>query len=775
MDSISTFEETLAFRPKNDGPIDTHPSKEVPPKQLCDRCVKLNLVTLLSQETKDISIGCLAEYDNANCPFCAIVSQSVGLTWGSDWNIEEVCSKANTTVRLYMRSKSPFSTKINGRTQHPYPRLLLAIDWQPPNIQRNRAPIKEVDRVKNRFVIAEIESLPDPFGCSSLGGTLLPRREVGERIDVDLIQRWLEECKRHKHSSKSFHRKCDLFQSEHPFRLIDVVDRCLVLKNERCDYVALSYVWGPVKTILDSEPGTAPILLSTKNNADELGVPQALPQTQEALHRGGRIPRTVRDAMELTRQIGMRYLWVDTLCIMQDDPQDVDRLIGRMDDIYDHAAVTAIAAAGADADAGLWGISPRSGYPIQPERIAAPEGGSISLSLCPPSLCDEVRRLKWNTRGWTFQEQCLSQRVLYFATNEVYFNCSEVQWREGYDHGEKEGRFRTVDVRTGPPIWNGHIRKDPDPSPYRYLGDVIARNRVQSYQAAVQDYTRKELTKPYDILNAFEGIFNRFRESTDNSSPTICQTQGIPSQILYQSILWFPSNNATRRPRSKPDNRLSSWSWASWTGPVDFVYAESYWVSRYISHAIKKKAPLYAVITSWIFGEPKKESWCWSSPVWEAASQGSVPGQRIKPDEVARAKDYLKTVLGIDANALLSISRLVAPPVTKLSCGALGFVGACLLSTEFCFVDTKKDHKVRRLEVGKHEGEFRFDDGVEVVDELVPVVAGETITGSGTYSIVLGLATEYGVSRRVGIGFVYFSKDPEVARPEWRYKFFCLI
>ena len=561
MGPMATFEETLVFRPKNDGPIDHHPPEEDPPKQLCGTCAKLDLMTLLSQETKEISIGRLAQYDNTNCPFCTMVSASVGLAWGPDWNIEEVCSRAQTMVRLYMRSKSPFSTKEKGRTLHPYPRLLLAIDWQPPNIRRNRAPIKEVDRVKNRFVIAEIESLPDPSGCSSLGGTLLPRRGVGERIDVDLIKRWLEQCKRHKHSTKSLQRKCDLFQAEHPFRLIDVVDRCLVLKNERCEYVALSYVWGPVKTILDSEPGTAPILLSTKENVNELRVPQTLPRSQEVFHSGGRIPRTVRDVMELTRQIGMRYLWVDTLCIVQDDEHDKERLINRMDDIYDNAAVTVIAAAGADADAGLWGISPRSGYPIQPERIAAPEGGSISLSLCPPSLCDEVRKLKWNTRGWTFQEQCLSQRVLYFATNEVYFNCSEVQWREAYDHGEKEGHFRKVDVRTGPPIWNGHLRNDPDPSPYRYLGDVNARNRIQSYQAAVQDYTRKELTKPRDILNAFEGIFNRFRESTDSSSPTICQSQGIPSHFLYQSILWFPSNRATRRPRSRPDNRLSSWSW----------------------------------------------------------------------------------------------------------------------------------------------------------------------------------------------------------------------
>lgn len=122
------------------------------------------------------------------------------------------------------------------------------------------------------------------------------------------------------------------------------------------------------------------------------------------------------------------------------------------------------------------------------------------------------------------------------------------------------------------------------------------------------------------------------------------------------------------------------------------------------------------------------------------------------------------------------MSRVVAPPVSKLSCGALGFVGACLLPTEFCFVGGTTNDKIRKLEVGDHEGVFRFDDEVVVVDELVPVVAGKTIDKSSrTYSIVLGLSTEYGVSRRVGIGFVYWSKDLGVARPAWRYKFFCLI
>lgn len=82
--------------------------------------------------------------------------------------------------------------------------------------------------------------------------------------------------------------------------------------------------------------------------------------------------------------------------------------------------------------------------------------------------------------------------------------------------------------------------------------------------------------------------------------------------------------------------------------------------------------------------------------------------------------------------------------------------------------------QVHPLEVGAHRGQFRYDsDEVEDIDELVPIVAGDTITKEpDVYSILLGFVTRDGVSRRVGIAYLYYSKDADVAKPPWEYRIF---
>ncbi|RYP69876.1 hypothetical protein DL771_005819 [Monosporascus sp. 5C6A] len=678
--------------------------------------------------------------------------------------------------QLFIQSRSPLSVKESGRTEHPQPRLLLAIDQKPPSLQHNRAPLREIDRVKDRFIIAEIESLPDDSAPSAPKKVnFLPRREVGECINIRLVKHWLEECKKHKHSKKAVTGN-GLFQREHHFRLIDVIDECLVQRAERCDYVALSYVWGRIPTILapGDNPEMTPILLTIRENVKDLSVPKALSLSRQASLRSGRIPRTVRDAMELTRKIGIRHLWVDTLCIVQDDQEDKSRLIGSMDDVYNTATLTIIAAAGSDADAGLRGISPRTGCLIEPAKITnASEGTTLNLSICLPSLCEEVRRSTWNTRGWTFQEQCLSQRCLYFTAEETFFNCTEVQWREGYNYGEQKCQDFDVQVRTGPPWWNMKLRKDLDPTPYQYLGDANKGLDIQNYQRAVQDYSRKNLTFPQDILNAFEGIFNRFKRPGDTSELNIRQTQGIPAHFLFQGILWFPSDDCQKRfcKPSQPgglSEQFSTWSWTSWIGPVEFVFAESLWLSRNISQAPIKRVPIYVPIPFWHYGASSRRYW--SRDIWKDAYEARNNTARHESDELSCTKRYLSDNIGINFDLLLDRSLSEVPP--GLSCGELGFFGPYLPSREFR-LSVATGRRVGSLEVSVHRGEFRFDGEVEEVDELIAVVAANTITRPpDTQSILLGVGTRDGISSRVGIGFIYYSKDPSSLKPQWQYKFF---
>ncbi|OTB19332.1 hypothetical protein K445DRAFT_314217 [Daldinia sp. EC12] len=733
-----------------------------PRSHLCNTCEKLDLERRFTDETNEQSVGNLSQFNDPGCPFCTIISKAASRAWGTD------PSSSKISCRLFIQSRSPLSVKENGHIHHPQPRLLLAIDKKPPEFSINRVPLRQIDRVKNRFIIAEIERFPTESELN-----YLPRLEVGTKLNIPLLRNWLEECRKHEHSKLAIERGGrGLFQTEHPFRLIDVNQECLVRKDTICEYVALSYVWGRRPTLLfpGEDEKEVPILLSLQGNVDELSVPMGLSKSRPETRKTGRIPLTIRDAIEFTRLMGMQYLWVDTLCIVQDDPADKARLIGRMDDVYDCAAVTIIAAAGADADAGLRGVSPRTGHPLKPTKIVDPPAGSVlNVSTCLRSLCEEVRSATWSTRGWVFQEQSLSQRCLYFTAEEVFFNCSEAQWREGYDYSPKKHAHVNIGVRTGPPWWTRSLRKDLDPTPYHYLGDVGGKLDIQAYQTAVQEYSRKNLTFPHDILNAFEGVFNRFNGDRDASGLNIRQTQGIPPHLLYQALLWFPYGQSEKRlcQSEQADDRFSTWSWVYWTSPMEFAFADSLWLSRNISQAPIKRIPIYTPIICWYYGGSQKQFW--ARDIWKTICEIQGHTTKKAPEEFRRTK-YFFDRIGISTETLLDRSRSKQPP--NLNYGELGFVGSYLDAGQF-EIKAAKDERIKTLKVSCHEGQFRFDGEIETVDELVVIVAANTITKlPDTQSILLGLTTQGGVSRRVGLGYIYYSRAEDFVKPEWKYKFF---
>lgn len=536
---------------------------------LCAECSKLDFRAMLEDETPEEAMGPLSDHLHEDCPFCQLISGAIRQQWGEGWSSSKLCSESTNPPNIFIQSRSPVSTKEHGYIQYPDPRLLLALDVTPPGFNENRRVIREVDRVKDRHIIAEIETVPGDYSkCDPKDEPLMPRREVGSSVDYDLVKQWLKNCMHHSHTHKAkeqMARECldrSLFGARNGFRLIDVQDECLVLKKEPCAFAALSYVWGRLPTVLYSIEGSneVPILLTTKATLEHLSTPKGLSTSSIAEMKDARIPQTVWDAMEVTRNIGMRYLWIDTLCIVQDDKEDKDYLIQSMDDVYDIATVTFVAASGQNADAGLRGVSPRKGRPVKSVTIAD-DGITEYLSLSPPSLGEEVRNSVWNTRGWTFQEQALSQRCLYFTDEEVYFNCIGLQWREAYAL-EKIDDKSDISVRTGPPWWNRKLRKDPDPTPYHYLGDLTGTLTLKDYQTAVQDYSRKTLSFSQDVLQAFEGVFNRFTKFASTPELTLKQTQGIPVNHLHQGLLWFPSDEAVVRKCPKSANvHFSSWSW----------------------------------------------------------------------------------------------------------------------------------------------------------------------------------------------------------------------
>ncbi|KAF2263113.1 HET-domain-containing protein, partial [Lojkania enalia] len=233
------------------------------------------------------------------------------------------------------------------------------------------------------------------------------------QIDLDKIRKWYERCKMEHvccyrtSQSSSWGWNCGQDTETFIFRVIDVATSQVVLAPPACRYIALrSYVWGKISPF---KLNNANIIVSENNSSLD-----AEPYTQ--LHRQS-LPRTIQDAIFVVQEIGERYLWVDSLCIIQDDLNDFRANIHNMGRIFSAAEVTIIAASGRDADSGLPGLYPGI-------RHLEPITGSIeSIRLAEIEAPLALETTVWSTRGWTYQEYQLSTRTLIFTNQRVYYQC----------------------------------------------------------------------------------------------------------------------------------------------------------------------------------------------------------------------------------------------------------------------------------------------------------------------------------------------------------------
>jgi hypothetical protein len=136
---------------------------------------------------------------------------------------------------------------------------------------------------------------------------------------------------------------------------MDLQKQCVVEIPIDQKYVALSYVWGSVQTVH---------LL--KANMSRLMSEGSLD------HYKSLLPQTIQDAMQLVELMKQRYLWVDSLCLIQDDPEDIGLGTQVMDIIYELSDLTIIAAGGVDASAGLVGLHESSRTPTHVVREIGP-------------------------------------------------------------------------------------------------------------------------------------------------------------------------------------------------------------------------------------------------------------------------------------------------------------------------------------------------------------------------------------------------------------------
>ncbi|KAF9878233.1 hypothetical protein CkaCkLH20_04271 [Colletotrichum karsti] len=350
--------------------------------------------------------------------------------------------------------------------------------------------------VKLDYVSRQINEAVANTAPSDVGGT-------GSDRSFAIANAWLRGC---QDDHPSCYHPTELGQL--PTRVIDVGSESsppylYLTARERIPYAALSYCWG-------GQGNTR--LLST--NADEYRT--RLPSES--------LPRTISEAIEITRRMGVRYLWVDALCIMQDSTSDLEQELSRMGDIYFNAWLTIAAKDSAESSQGCfrerdWHSSALVPLNLRlPERVAQSrlqDQGDTWLTRAPlvNTRTSGVNRLMamprcraspqetpiLETRGWTLQEELLSRRMLIFGKDEVSWVCLETAC--------SERRQTDVEVRSDS-TWQNNCRRivsqgvEDNRTTFK-----VSRPQVWAYWLdTVESFSRRRLSDRRDKVVALEGV-----------------------------------------------------------------------------------------------------------------------------------------------------------------------------------------------------------------------------------------------------------------------------
>lgn len=375
-----------------------------------------------------------------------------------------------------------------------------------------------------------------------------------EWIDTRLIRDWISTCERyHGNSCRHIYNATKIAQHR-PNILIDTWRKCLTKQTTDEPYVALSYVWGNAQN-----------LKTLQANLQDFQTAGSLAREDIA----GQIPRCIQDAIALTEHLHQRYLWVDSLCIVQDDEKTSHCEITKMASIYANATLTIVAAGGNDANYGLRGIRGVSCPRSHPQRIAKLSNGAHIMKRDFPKLKEAM----WSKRGWTFQEILFSQRKLIFCDNSLMWSCScdELHEHVGSHHHKGIQRDPLLGVRVSlpaqPELFNNTW---PD---------------LLGYQRLVLDFNRRALTYPEDVVDAFSGVTTPLSDVFLGGF-----LYGIPTMFFDVALLWMTDSTLKRRIPTRgtgSEANLPSWSWMGWQGSLNpwSWYAGADYMKRDLSEA----------------------------------------------------------------------------------------------------------------------------------------------------------------------------------------------
>lgn len=294
------------------------------------------------------------------------------------------------------------------------------------------------------------------------------------------------------------------------------------------------------------------------------------------------MPKALQDAVLVTRAMGLQYLWIDALCIIQDSASDVAHEIQAMDSVYGNCEIVICATSSSSSKSGF--LSPRRAVqPLLTVPFIPCEGGDPgTYGFYDPSTFparndwQSVERSEWNKRAWTFQERVVPPRVLHFGTDAIRFECRTS------DFSELECLPRQI------VIGNSVLGND-----YRYLG-VLERLSTQeprdmleiyeTYYKFACEYSKRSLSFETDRLSAFSAVVTRFKLLMGEDI-----VYGLWLEDIWRGLIWSVWGRRGGKaatplkkggiPPKQEKSPWPSWSWYSSPNPISWIHSSKVWKS----------------------------------------------------------------------------------------------------------------------------------------------------------------------------------------------------
>ncbi|KAJ0109463.1 HET-domain-containing protein [Diaporthe amygdali] len=306
-----------------------------------------------------------------------------------------------------------------------------------------------------------------------------------------------------------------------PTRLLDLGRNVRTLRHtglrlvttrpgDRGHYMTLSHRWG---------------------TEHQLKLTKATLNAQEQIIRFQSLPRTYRDAVKVTLSLGYRYLWIDALCIIQDDHEDWLQEAAKMALVYRNSSCTISAHAAHSDDDGFLCANNH----IMPGHFG--DRPNVSVLITASHL---------SHRGWVFQERILSRRLLHFTPGGLFL---------------EDASGIVTSCGSPPEIY--------DPSKDNKLNLEDANQNLCEWYRLVEKFTHCQLTVDTDRLPALLGLARYYEEQNDDGQ----YLWGLWSRSIHQGLLWINVDESPKKLLQGYDaasGPAPTWTWAHLLGRIRY-------------------------------------------------------------------------------------------------------------------------------------------------------------------------------------------------------------